>query len=108
MLCTNDAELANAALDCDTPLIVVRDLSALWRWHGTTQPLDDDIANAIERWLVDLHDSDVDGPLQRLTIDPMGLGARRPSSPAAWPLISTVVTTTTSLRSSSTASTRSG
>jgi rRNA-processing protein FCF1 len=74
VLCTNDAELADAAQDCDTPLIVVRDLSALWRWHGTTQPLDDDIARAIERWLVDLHDSDVDGPLQRLTVDPMGLG----------------------------------
>ena len=74
VLCSNDAELADAAHVCDRPLIVIRDLSVLWRWHGTTQPVDDDLANAVERWLVDIHQTSVDGVLQQLTIDPMELG----------------------------------
>lgn len=74
VLCTNDSELAKAAGRSPTPLVVICDLGDLWRWHGTTQPLDDDLANAIRRWLVDVYASAVDGTLRQLTIDPMELG----------------------------------
>jgi len=75
VLCTNDNELAEAAQDEQTPLVVLRDLSALWRWHGTTQPADDELANAIRRWLTESFEGeDVDRAVSVLAIDPMALG----------------------------------
>ena len=74
VLCTSDDELGALAAQIDDSLTVVKDHRELWRWHGTTQPLDDDLAGAIRRWLIETHETAVDGPLQQLSVDPMTIG----------------------------------
>ncbi len=68
LLCTNDELLARAAAESDPSPTVIRDLTSLWRWHGTTQPADHDLANAVGRALLGDHDPASGTALQRLPI----------------------------------------